>query len=200
MAGGGIRERIAGPSQSVMFITEIVTRGNMAKTDSFFIRKSLQVDNSGTFLETPIDLGAFVDALGKSVLRIHNVHIQVSDSTGNAAELKAASDSAAAQFQLTTQTQADTVLASNKSVIATGIVYAINSFSTDEFPQVYQDMDILPQNWTNGYLVAVEEIYLGGEASSGWVDAEDLTISMVMECTVETLSEKAAMALALSQQ
>jgi hypothetical protein len=183
-----------------MFITEIVTRGYMAKTDSFFIRKSLQVDNSGTFQETPIDLGAFVDALGKSVLRIHNVHIQVSDSTGNAAELKAASDSAAAQFQLTTQTQADTVLASNKSVIATGIVYAINSFSTDEFPQVYQDMDILPQNWTNGYLVAVEEIYLGGEASAGWVDAEDLTISMVMECTVETLSEKAAMALALSQQ
>lgn len=172
----------------------------MAKTDSFFIRKSLQVDNSGTFTETPIDLGAFVDALGKSVLRIHNLHMQVSDSTGNAAQLQASADSAAAQFQLTTQTQTDTVLASNKSVIATGIVYAVNSFSTDEFPQVYQDMDILPQNWTNGYLVAVEEIYLGGEGSSGWVAAEDLTLSIVMECTVETLSEKAAMALALSQQ
>lgn len=172
----------------------------MAKTDSFFIRKSLQVDNSGSFLETPIDLGAFVDALGKSVLRIHNLHMQISDSTGNAAQVQASADSAAAQFQLTTQTQTDTVLASNKSVIATGIVYAINSFGTDEFPQVYQDMDILPQNWTNGYLVAVEEIYLGGEASAGWVAAEDVTLSIVMECTVETLSEKAAMALALSQQ
>ena len=92
------------------------------------------------------------------------------------------------------------MLASNKSVIATGIVYTINSFGTDEFPQVYQDMDILPQNWTNGYLDAVEEIYLGGEASAGWVAAEDVTLSIVMECTVETLSEKAAMALALSQQ
>ena len=172
----------------------------MAKTDSFFIRKSLQVDNSGSFLETPIDLGAFEDALGKSVLRIHNLHMQISDSTGNAAQVQASADSAAAQFQLTTQTQTDTVLASNKSVIATGIVYAINSFGTDEFPQVYQDMDILPQNWTNGYLVAVEEIYLGGEASAGWVAAEDVTLSIVMECTVETLSEKAAMALALSQQ
>jgi hypothetical protein len=172
----------------------------MPKTDSFFIRKSLTVDNSGTFQQTSIDLGAFVDALGKSVLRIHNCHVQVSDSSGNAAQVQASADSAAAQFQLTTQTQTDTVLASDKSVIATGIVYAINSFSTDEFPQVYQDMDILPQNWTNGYLVAVEEIYLGGEGSSGWVDGEDLTITIVLECQSETLSEKAAMALALSQQ
>lgn len=171
----------------------------MPKTDSFFIRKSLTVDNSGTFVQTNIDLGAFVDALGKSVLRIHNCHVQVSDSSGNAAQVLAASDSAACQFQLTTQTQTDTVLASNKSVIATGIVYAINSFASDEFPQVYQDMDILPQNWTNGYLVAVEEIYLGGEASTGWVAAEDLTVTIVLECTSETLTEKAAMALALSQ-
>ena len=172
----------------------------MAKTDSFFIRKSLTVDNSGTFQQPSIDLGAFVDALGKSVLRIHNCHVQVSDSSGNAAQVAAASDSAACQFQLTTQSQTDTVLASDKSVIATGIVYAINSFGTDEFPQVYQDMDILPQNWTNGYLVAVEEIYLGGEASTGWLAGEDLTVTIVLECTSETLSEKAAMALALSQQ
>ena len=172
----------------------------MAKTDSFFIRKSLTVDNSGTFQQTSIDLGAFVDALGKSVLRIHNCHVQISDDAGNAAQVAAASDSAACQFQLTTQTQTDTVLASDKSVIATGIVYAVNSFGSDEFPQVYQDMDILPQNWTNGYLVAVEEIYLGGEASTGWLAAENLTVTIVLECTSETLSEKAAMALALSQQ
>ena len=172
----------------------------MAKTDSFFIRESLTVDNSATFTQATIDLGAFVDALGKSVLRIHNVSVMFSDSVGNAAQVQASSDSAAAQFQLTTQTQTDIVLASDKSVVATGIIYAINSFSSDEFPQVYQEMDILPQNWTNGYLVAVEEIYLGGEGSSGWVAGEDLTITIVLECTSETLSEKAAMALALSQQ
>ena len=172
----------------------------MAKTDSFFIRKSLTVDNSATFTQATIDLGAFVDALGKSVLRIHNVHVMLSDSSGNAAQIQASDDSAAAQFQLTTQTQTDVVLASDKSLIASGIIYGINSFSTDEFPQVYQEMDILPQNWTNGYLVAVEEIYLGGEGSAGWVAAEDLTFSVVLECTVEKLSEKAAMALALSQQ
>ena len=172
----------------------------MAKTDSFFIRESLLVDNTATFAEAAIDLGAFVDALGKSVLRIHNVAVMVSDSVGNAAQIQASADSAAAQFQLTTQTQTDIVLASNKSVVASGIVYGINQFSTDEFPQIYQEMDMLPQNWTNGYLIGVETLYLGGEGSAGWVAAEDLTISLVMECTVETLSEKAAMALALSQQ
>ena len=183
-----------------MFISEIVTAGVMAKTDSFYIRKSLTVDNSATFTQATIDLGAFVDALGKSVLRIHNVHVMLSDNVGNAAQIQASADSAAAQFQLTTQTQTDIVLASDKSLIASGIIYGINSFSSDEFPQVYQDMDILPQNWTNGYLVAVEEIYLGGEGSAGWVAADDLTFSVVLECTVEKLSEKAAMALALSQQ
>lgn len=172
----------------------------MAKSDSFFIRQSLEVDNSGTFQQNAIDLGAYVDALGKSVLRIHNIAVAVTDDTGNAVTLSAASDSAACQFQLTTQTQSDTVLPSNKSVIASGIIYAVNQFGTDEFPQVYEDMDNLPQLWTNGYLVAVETVYLGGEASSGWLAAENTTISITMECTVETMSQSAAMALALSQQ
>ena len=172
----------------------------MAKSDSFFIRHSLLVDNSGTFVEEPMDLGAYVDALGKSVLRIHNAAVAVTDSSGNAAQVDAGTDSAAAQFQITTQSQTDTVLPSNKSVISSGIVYAQNSFSSDEFPLVSHDMDNLPQLWSNGYLVAVDTIYLGGEASSGWVAAEDLTISVILECTVETMSQAAAMALALSQQ
>lgn len=172
----------------------------MAKSDSFFIRHSIEPDNSGTFVQDTIDLGAYVDALGKSVLRIHNVAVTVSDDTGNAALLAAASDSAAAQFQLTTQSQGDTVTAANRSVVASGIIYAVNQFSSDEFPQVYDQMDNLPQLWTNGYLIAVDTLYLGGEASSGWLAAENMTISIVMECTVETMSTAAAMALALSQQ
>jgi len=174
----------------------------MAKkqTDSFFIRKSLLVDNAGAHVETSIDLGAYVDALGKSVLRIHNIAVQFSDSAGNAAQIAAADDSAAIQYQLTTQSQADTVLISDKSVIASGIVYGQNQFASDEFPAVSQAMDMLPQLWSNGYLVAVDQIYWAGEASGGWVAAEDMTISCVLECTVETMDERAAMALALSQQ
>lgn len=172
----------------------------MAKTDSFFIRHSLTVDDLNTFQQEPIDLGAFVDALGKSVLRIHNIAVAFTDDKGNAAKVSSADNSAAMQFQLTTQAQTDTVLASNKSVVASGTIYAVNMFDAAEFPQVSHDMDVLPQMWTNGYLVAVETIYLGGEASQGWLAEENVTISIVMECTVETATKDAAMALALSQQ
>ena len=169
----------------------------MAKTDSFFIRG--KVDTNGTtYAQASIDLGSYVDALGKSVLRVHNIAVTFSDSTGNAIQVDSQVDSAAAQFQLTTQSQGDTVLSSNRSIIASGIVYAVNQFSTDEFPQLSHDMDVLPQMWTNGYLVAVDSIYLGGEASTGW--AEDVYCSITLECTVETMSEASAMALALSQQ
>jgi len=172
----------------------------MAKSDSFFIRKHLEVSNLGTFQQVTVDLGAYVDALGKSVLRIHNIAVTISDNAGNAVQLYAASDSAAAQFQLTTQSQVDTVLPSNKSVVASGIIYAQNSFTTDEFPLLSHDMDVLPQMWTAGYLIAVDNIYLGGEGSSGWVSGDKVTISIIMECSVETLTKEAAMALALSQQ
>tara|TARA_Y100000004_G_scaffold196705_1_gene267687 strand:+ start:1736 stop:2269 length:534 start_codon:yes stop_codon:yes gene_type:complete len=173
--------------------------GNMVKkSDSFFIRQTLNAGRTATFAETPLDLGAYVDALGKSVLRIHNIAVTVSDSNGTALQIDAATDSAAAQYQLTTQSQADTVLSSNRAVIASGIVYGQNSFSSDEFPLVSHDMDVLPQMWTNGYLVAVDTIYLGGEGSTGWV--EEPYVSVTLECTVETMSEASAMALALSQQ
>lgn len=168
------------------------------KSDSFFIRQTLNADNTATYQETPIDLGAYVDALGKSVLRIHNIAVSFTDSTGTALEIAGANTSAVCQFQLLTQSQADTVLSSNRAIIASGNVYAVNTLGTEQFPQVSHDMDVLPQMWTNGYLVAVDTIYLGGEASTQW--AEDVYVSVTLECTVETMSEASAMALALSQQ
>jgi hypothetical protein len=55
-----------------------------------------------------------------------------------------------------------------------------------------------PQQWTNGYLIGTEQIYLGGEASTDWT--EDVYCQIVLECTVSKLTKGAAMALALSQQ
>jgi len=169
------------------------------RTDSFFIRRSVALPNDANFYENTVDLGAFVDALGESVLRIHNIAVQFTDSTGRGLQILAASDSAAAQFQLTTQAQGDMVKANDKSVIATGIVYGQNAFTaSSEFPLLSHDMDVLPQLWTAGYLVAVESIYLGGSASAGWT--EDVYCSIVMECTSEKMSKAAGLALALSQQ
>ena len=45
----------------------------MARTDSFFIRQTLNADNTEAYQQVALDLGAYVDALGKAVLRIHNI-------------------------------------------------------------------------------------------------------------------------------
>ena len=96
----------------------------MAKSDSFFIRKTQNIDNTNTFQQGSIDLGAYVDALGKSVLRIHNIAVSFTDSGGRAIDT---AGEAAAQFQLTTQSQSDIVLASDKSVIASGMLIHLRS-------------------------------------------------------------------------
>jgi hypothetical protein len=176
----------------------------MAKSDSFFIRASLNTDNTNAFFQDAIDLGAYVDALGKSVLRIHNIAVSVTDSTGRSPDILAGGSSgeaknAATSFQLTTQSQVDMVLASDKSVIASGLVNASNLDNADGVASIVSEsLDNLPQLWTNGYLVAVDTMYIGGSSSTNW--KEDVYVTVTMECTVETMSQAAAMALALSQQ
>jgi len=54
----------------------------MARSDSFFLRQTLNADNTGNYQETPLDLGAYVDALGKSVLRIHNIAVSYTEADG----------------------------------------------------------------------------------------------------------------------
>lgn len=171
----------------------------MAKTDSFFIRKSINIDNTGSFQSTDIDLGAYVDALGKSVLRIHNIAVSYTDSAGRTPDMSATS-AASADFQLTTQLQTDMVIpGDNKSVVASGRLTASRDISGTGVPSdTSNDLDVAPQHWTQGYLIAVEQLYLGGAATSSW--AEDVYVSVVMECTSESLSKEAALALALSQQ
>jgi len=172
----------------------------MAKSDSFFIRASVNLgnDNENEWAQTPIDLGAYVDALGKSVMRIHNIAISITDAGGASPDLFADKDGAA-QFQLSTQSQTGLVMATNKGIISCGMVNAEETSGSDGVAgNVSESFDNLPQLWTNGYLVAVDTMYLSGQASTGFKD--EVWASIVCECTVETMTQAAAMALALSQQ
>jgi len=63
----------------IMIIDRIEGGAGMARSDSFFIRATLDCDNTNLYQQTAIDLGAYVDALGKSVLRIHNIAVTFSD-------------------------------------------------------------------------------------------------------------------------
>ena len=186
------------PNDSVILIDcAYHDRFMVKKSDSFFIRQTLNANSNNTYQEIPLDLGAYVDALGKSVLRIHNIAVTFSDPAGKALEVTGAT-TAAAQFQLCTQSQTDIVFSSNRAVVSSGKLYGVNLDPQDGFPQVSHDTDVLPQMWTNGYLVAVDSIFLGGQASSQWTS--NVYMSITLECTVETMSEASAMALALSQQ
>jgi len=171
----------------------------MARSDSFFIRASVTPDDTNTFETTSIDLGSYVDALGKSVLRIHNVSASITADTGLAPLM----DGDTADFcvwQLTTQDQLSMVLPSNRAVVSSGAVWASNRDSASGVPAQAYEADMLPQEWTNGYLIAVESLQLGSQAGTNWAATSNLTVSVVLECTVETLTQAAAMALALSQQ
>jgi len=170
----------------------------MAKTDSFFIRHAVNIDNNNSYQQSTIDLGAYVDALGKSVLRIHNIAVSYSDAAGRTPDMTSGGIGSA-DFQLCTQTQTDMVVpGDNKSVVASGRLTADRRSGAGVPSSTSNDLDVAPQHWTQGYLIAVEQLYLGGAATSGF--AEDVVVSVVMECTSESLSKEAALALALSQQ
>ena len=164
----------------------------MAKSDSFFIRATANFDGVN-FVQSSIDLGAYVDALGKSVLRIHNIAVMYGDTSVDAPVIPAGQHRAG--FQITTQSQTDMIGCSDKSLVSSGSLYATKEATGTAF--LSESLDIAPQHWTNGYLVGVEQIYLGVDQS---VDLGLNQVGVVMECTVETLSQAAAMALALSQQ
>jgi len=168
----------------------------MAK-DSFFIR-GFTTGAGGAYTETAIDLGHVVDALGKTVMRIHNVAAQVYEVSPFQEFAIPANSGAVVAWQLTTQPQSAILAASNRAVLASGRLDIANGTTTANVVTMITDRaDVMPQHWTNGVLVGVEQLYLGI-----FVDAQlnDGNVALVMECTSETLSPSAAMSLALSQQ
>jgi len=175
----------------------------MAKTDHFYIRSAVN-NNTAAFEQTEIDLGSFVDALGKSVLRIHSVSVQFTHGTlpGHALTLGANSEEALS-WQLTTQSQTATIDLDNKSVISMGASVFCNSTGVaGGLTGIFEQGDRVDQRWTEGYLIAVEQIFLGltGGFAVAWAAGVNPECTVILDCTVESLTEKAAMALALSQQ
>jgi len=166
----------------------------MARSDSFFIRATVPT-TALTYNQVSIDLGSFVDALGKTVMRIHNASISYGSPLDLFGAPLAAVNNAAA-FQLTTQSQGALVGPQNRSTISSGKLYVAGGVALEP-TVVSESLDIAPQEWTGGYLVAVEQLFLGvDQIGTDLVDQ----VTIVLECTVETMTAAASMALALSQQ
>ena len=176
----------------------------MAKNESFFIRATVTPDDSATFVQTSIDLSPYVNALGKSILKIRSIEGEwTQDATGAVpfgAPFMDAGKSGEAIWQLTTQNNTALVSLDDRTTIAKGMLWCHNQDGDPAVPSnVYNDSH-LPQHYSDGFLVAVEEIYLGAYGAANWAASSNLTFNIVLECEVMTLTQSAAMALALSQQ
>lgn len=176
----------------------------MAKNESFFIRGTVTPDDSQTFVQTQIDLSSYVSALGKSIVKIKAIegewHQDDNGAIPNAAPFMDANEAGFACWQLTTQSNSGLVSLDDRTTIGKGQIWCKNTDDTSFPPaQVYSDSH-LPQHYSDGFLVAVEDIYLGALGSDKWAATSNLTFSIVLECEVMTLTQSAAMALALSQQ
>ena len=177
-----------------MFIYPLRLDRDMAKSDSFFIRATVPTDTTN-FNQVSIDLGSFVDALGKTILRIRNLSVSYGSPLSKFATVPAAAF-AQAGFQLTTQSQSALVGSDNRSCISTGMLTVTGDGASNPI-LVTDTLDIAPQYWEGGYLVAVESIFLGvDQVTANLVDE----VSIVLECNVESMTQAASMALALSQQ
>jgi len=165
----------------------------MARSDSFFIRATVTTDTTN-YNQATIDLGSFVDALGKTVLRIHNVAVEYGAAGEQPANItpNVITD---VNYQLTTQSQAALVNLDNRTVISSGQL-TLSASAASGLTVMNDYQNVAPQKWTNGYLIAVESIFLGVDQG---IDALS-QVSVVLECTVETMTAAASMALALSQQ
>ena len=171
----------------------------MAKSDSFFIRAEVDT-NSGTYAQSEIDLGSFVN-LGvtkSTLLRVHNVSVSFLDTSNPSHAINETATNSKVVWQICTQSQSQIVYpGSDKSVMTSGGIDIFADGTRTIF--VGDAPDINPQHWTKGYLVGVDTLFLGTNQSNA-LDSGELTIGVVLECTLETATQSNATALALSQQ
>ena len=176
----------------------------MAKgTDNFFIRAFVTPDDTDTYQQATIDLGSYVN-LGvtkSTALRILNIEGEWVAADGTPPQMDA-NTASTATWQLCTTSQTGLVRLDNKSVVGKGQMWARNgdSAAAGNSPSIVYSDSHLPQMFTEGYLVAVESLFLGGQAGQDWEAGANLTFSMVMECRLESITQTNAVSLALSQQ
>tara|TARA_Y100001963_G_scaffold120572_1_gene168554 strand:+ start:789 stop:1304 length:516 start_codon:yes stop_codon:yes gene_type:complete len=169
----------------------------MAK-NTFLIRARVNAENAGAFKQNDIDLGSYTN-LGSSkpeVLRIHRMHISITDADGEVPTMTADTCTTLA-WQLTTQSQSGLVTPVNDSYLSGGRASVRNPDSATNPPSQAFEEQILAQDFTNGVLVAVPTLYLGGFAGSDFT--EDVYFSIILECSTEAMTKANAVALAVSQ-
>ncbi|GAJ12586.1 unnamed protein product, partial [marine sediment metagenome] len=157
----------------------------MAKAGStFFLRAELDMLAAGTYNEEPIPLGAFLNPLADQALVIHNVSVQIADATQPEAGPFSEDAVMNIGWNLTTSSQNDfnTVFLADNSVVASGRYTVMSSQTGTNTYFEFDRRDVMPQDYTAGYTVAAESMFLGAH-SDVTATGGDYKISIVMECS-----------------
>lgn len=171
----------------------------MAKSDNFFLRVEVALPADETIVEAELDLGSYVNLGPKSstLLRINGIDVAYQDSTGLVPTVDA-SKAAFCAFALCTQSATTMPRLSDKSVVASGAINAYNAIGSAGSPSAVDEAnDMNPRSFIGGYDVAVDTLYLRGQADDAW--NETVYVSLVIECQQVTATQANATALAISQ-
>ena len=170
----------------------------MAK-NTFLIRANVDVGHAGSYVQTEIDLGSYTN-LGSSkpeVLRIHRAVIQMYDDSGEIPSMTS-NTAGSAGWQLLTRSAGGMQAPTSDSWGCGGISAFRNPDGSTNPPTQTFSQQHLPQDYENGYVIAVPTLFLGGIADSDFT--EDVNYAVVLECTTESMTKANAVALAISQQ
>ena len=180
------------------------------KGDTFLIRGQVIPEDSQVRIESTIDLGSYVN-LGVNkgtALRIWSVQQQICDSLGTVPLIDAAAAAGDAKgcFVNTAITTAQVPASFNAAempqinqdyVMYSSALSGVN-FNNDSDQGLWtHDLDVAPQNLKEGYLLAVDTLYLYALADDAW--AEDVYVNFMLECSIESISQATAVSLSLSQ-
>ena len=185
------------PCWGRMYITLVIAGEYMAKKgDPFFIRGQVIVTADQTRRENTIDLGTYVNlGINKgTALRVHSVQQQICDSTGlvpiiDGAAAAAVQRGAFANTAITTAPVPSSFAAtempqlSEDYVMYSSGVSATNGNTDADNGLMTHDYDVAPQDLRQGYLLAVDTLYMYGVADDAW--NEDLYVNFLLECTLE---------------
>lgn len=172
----------------------------MAKSEPFFIRGQIAGATSDRYLESEIDLGAFVNlGVSKSTLiRIHNVYWAIQNTADPEKQPTASASGGDLNMclALSSQSNTETPFLYEKQVISLENYFCVKDGSDVIFRDTTSTA--APQHWDNGYLVGVDSLYMSSNVDQN--TAATYTVSVCMECTLENATQASATALALSQQ
>lgn len=179
---------------------------------TFMIRGQVIAPATGTRAQAVIDLGSYVNlGLKKSTaLRVHSIQTQFCDNLG----LVPTIDASAGAGGQTRGTYCCAVITtaevpasftgpqlpqlSDDYVMHSVSVSGVNPNDDNDQGILTHDTDIAPQGLTDGYLVAVDNLYMYATADDAW--NESVYVNFLLECSLEAIDQNNAVSLSLSQQ